>query len=31
MEKHVIVVGYGRNGKTVVNEMLTLGLKTYCC
>jgi len=27
MEKHVIVVGYGRNGKQVVNEMLTLGLK----
>lgn len=27
MEKHVIVVGYGRNGKQVVNEMLSLGLK----
>ncbi len=27
MENHVIVVGYGRNGKQVVNELLTLGLK----
>ena len=27
MENHVIVVGYGRNGKQVVKEMLTLGLK----
>lgn len=27
MENHVIVVGYGRNGKQVVNEMLSLNLK----
>ena len=27
MENHVIVVGYGRNGKQVVSELLTLGLK----
>jgi len=27
MENHVIVVGYGRNGKQVVNELLTIGLK----
>jgi len=27
MENHVIVVGYGRNGKQVANEMLTLGMK----
>ena len=27
MENHVIVVGYGRIGKQVVNEMLSLGLK----
>ncbi len=27
MENHVIVVGYGRNGKQVVKEMLTLGLR----
>lgn len=27
MEKHVIVVGYGRNGRQVTNEMLSLGLK----
>jgi voltage-gated potassium channel len=27
MENHIIVVGYGRNGKQVVSELLTLGLK----
>ena len=27
MENHVIVVGYGRNGKQVTSEMLSLGLK----
>lgn len=27
MENHVIVVGYGRNGKQVVSELLTLELK----
>lgn len=27
MENHVIVVGYGRNGKQVVNELFTLGMK----
>lgn len=27
MENHVIVVGYGRNGKQVVNELLAIGLK----
>lgn len=27
MENHIIVVGYGRNGKQVVNELLTIGLK----
>jgi len=27
MENHVIIVGYGRNGKQVASEMLSLGLK----
>ena len=27
MENHVIVVGYGRNGKQVVNELFSLGMK----
>ncbi len=27
MENHVIVVGYGRNGKQVVNELSSLGMK----
>lgn len=27
MENHIIVVGYGRNGKQVVNELLIIGLK----
>ncbi len=27
MENHIIVAGYGRNGKQVVNELLIIGLK----